>query len=256
MKEISVVIICRNAEKVLSRTLQTLEGLTDDIVVYDSGSTDNTKQIARSFFTKLHEGNWEGFGKTKQKATSLAKYDWILNLDADESVDVKLKNSILNLPLDNANAAYELSFNNHIGNKHLRFGEWGGDKHVRLFNRTKLNWDDAPVHEKLQIPAGTTIQKLPGSVLHYTANNISEYSLKMTGYAMLNAEKYYTGGKRASWLKLHFSPTFNFVRNYIFKLGFLDGYEGYGCAKVNAYYTFLKYARLKELNREARLSKR
>ena len=143
MQKISVVIICKDEEENIGRTLQSLAGLTDDIVVVDNGSTDNTKNIVRDLGAKLVEDSWEGFGKTKNKATNFAKYDWILNLDADEAIDEELKDSLLNLPLKNIEQVFEIRFKNFIGDTYLRFGEWGADRHIRLFNRRKVNWNEA-----------------------------------------------------------------------------------------------------------------
>jgi glycosyltransferase involved in cell wall biosynthesis len=246
---LSVVIVCKNEAAVIAATLKSLEGVTDDIVVYDNGSTDNTVAIARQSPANVHEGTWEGFGKTKQKANALAKYDWILSLDADESIDEELNKSLLSLHPPNEETVYSIRFKNFLGNKYLRHGEWGTDAHIRLFNRKTVKWDDAPVHERLVLPPNVNVLKLDGFVLHRTMKDVHDYARKMVHYAMLGADRYYRDGKRSSWLKIRLSPAFNFFNYYILKLGFLDGYEGYVCAKMTAYYTFLKYSRLKELNR-------
>ncbi len=250
MAVISVVIICRNEAGIIGSTLQSLQGVSDDILVYDNGSTDGTQEIVRQHPARLVEGAWEGFGKTKNKANALAKYDWILSLDADEAIDEELKQSLLQFNGDDEKAVYDLAFRSFLGKKVLRYGEWGGDHHIRLFNRRQVQWDDAPVHEELQIPAGFATRKLKGFVLHRTMHDVQDYATKMTRYAMLNAEKYHRQGKRSSWLKLRVSPGFTFFHYYIIKLGFLDGHAGYLCARMTAYYTFLKYARLKELQED------
>jgi glycosyltransferase involved in cell wall biosynthesis len=249
MQKISVVIICKDEEEEIGRTLQSLGGLTDDIVVLDNGSTDNTKNIVRDLGARLVEESWEGFGKTKNKATRFAKYDWILNLDADESIDAELKNSLLNLPLQNADEVFEIKFKNFFGDTYLRFGEWGRDRHIRLFNREKVNWNEAIVHEGLIFPPGVRIEKLKGFVLHYTVKNRAELAGKMLRYGLLNAEKYAREGKRSSWLRIYLAPVFTFLKNYIFRLGFLDGRAGFICATMSSYYTHVKYARLLELNK-------
>ncbi len=250
MQSLSVVIVCKNEERVIGHTLQSLHGLTDDIVVFDNGSTDNTIAIAQRNGAIVHKGNWDGFGKTKHKATGFAKYHWILSLDADEAIDDELKSELLKLDLQDERTVYELRFKNFMGDKWLRYGEWGGDKHVRLFNRKTVNWNEALVHENLVLPDSVKVKKLAGYVLHYTVNNYKEYAEKMVKYAMLNAEKYQLQGKQATWLHLRFSAGFTFLKYYIFKLGFLDGEAGYVCARMTAYYTFLKYARLRERNKK------
>ena len=249
MQKISVVIICKDEEDEIGRTLKSLIGLTDDIVVLDNGSTDNTKSIIIASGARLIEGSWEGFGKTKNKATNFAKYDWVLNLDADESIDQELKDSLLHLSLQNDNEVFEIKFKNFFGETYLRFGEWGGDKHVRLFNRRKVHWNEAVVHEGLVLPNDVKIKRVRGFVLHYTVKNRAEFASKMTKYGRLNAEKYAREGKRSSWAQIYLAPVFSFLKYYIFKLGFLDGRAGYTCAKMGSYYTHIKYARLLELNK-------
>lgn len=249
MQFLSVVIVCRNEAGIIGETLQSLQGLTDDIVVYDNGSTDDTVEKAKAYTEQVHQGSWEGFGKTKRKANALAKYDWILSLDADEAIDAVLKESLLSFKPANDYEVGEIKFKNFFVDKWLRFGEWGNDKHIRLFNRKQVNWDDAAVHEKLLIPAGSSVKKIKGHILHKTVKSIDAYKQKMQQYAMLNAGKYHQAGKKATWVKLYLSPAFTFINYYIFRLGFLDGYAGYVCAKITSWYTSLKYERLRELNR-------
>ena len=253
MQSISVVIVCKNEANIIGSTLSSLEGLTDDIVIYDNGSTDLTIEIARAHKARVEQGKWEGFGKTKQQAIKHARYDWILSLDADESIDNRLKQSLLELKLPDEGTVFDLKFKNFLGDKPLKYGEWGGDRHIRLFNRKKINWDEAQVHERLILPPGVKVNKLEGYVLHHTMKDLNEYAYKVVNYAMLNAEKYHLQGKRANWFKIRLSPMFNFLFYYLLKLGFLDGREGFICAKMTAYYTFLKYSRLRELNRAKNL---
>jgi glycosyltransferase involved in cell wall biosynthesis len=254
MQRLSVVIACRNGASVIGETIKSFSGLTDDILVYDNGSTDGTPQIARQNGARLIEGNWEGFGKTKNNANTSAKYDWILSLDADEAIDEVLKENLLQLDLSDELKIYELKFKNFLGNKWLRFGEWGNDKHIRLFNRKKVKWNDAAVHESLIFPEQAKVISVFGYVLHRTAANIEEYEKKTRNYAALNAEKYFKQGKRSGQMKMFFSAVFSFIKNYFFRLGFLDGATGYHCARINAQYTFLKYKKLKEFNRQSAIS--
>jgi glycosyltransferase involved in cell wall biosynthesis len=247
MQALSVVINCRNAEKVIGRTLETVAGLTDDILIYDNGSTDNTLAAIKKFPVRLEQGTWEGFGPTKRKANALAKYNWILSLDADEGIDEVLKSNLLRLELHDSSVVYDISFKNFFGNKWLRYGEWGGDHHIRLFNRTVVNWNDAPVHEELILPPGVKVEKLKGAVLHRTAESITAYEQKLMGYAALNAEKYYQQRKKITPLKKYISALFNFIQNYFFRLGFLDGKAGWQCARMMARYTFSKYKKLEGL---------
>ena len=246
----SIVVVCKNEAHVIRHLLDSAQTVTDDVVVYDNGSTDETIQLVQPYKNvQLHQGPWEGFGKTKQRATALAKWDWILSLDADEALDDVLQKELQQLALTDPTIAYNIPFKNFLGHKHIRWGEWGFDAHVRLFHRKEVHWNDAPVHEQLVFSKKSKIKKLHGHVLHRTVNNLEDYSRKVRQYALLNAEKYFAKGKQATFSKRYIAPRFTFLKFYIFQLGFLDGWEGLVCARMTAYYTFLKYARLHELHK-------
>ena len=243
---VSVVIITKNEEHIIGKTLESLQGLTDDIIIVDNGSTDLTLDVAQTFKARIIETSWLGYGRTKNIGIEAAANDWILSLDADESVDNKLKDEIKNMPAPSVNQVFEIRYKNFFCNKEIRYGVWGGDKHVRLFNRKEVQWNDAPVHEELLIRPGIKVKTLPGNILHYTVHSMADYIHKTIEYARLNAAKYHSQGKRAGILKLYFAPLFNFIQHYFIRLGFLDGWEGYLIAKTNAWYTFLKYSFLRE----------
>lgn len=247
MQSLSVVIICKNEEQNIGKVLQSLTGLTDDVIVYDNGSTDNTESAVKEFPVRFIQGEWEGYAPTKRKAQLLAKYDWILSLDADESLDAELFQSLNKLDLSNIHVAYDSRSRNFIGKKFLKHGEWGRDHRIRLFNQKTVNWNNEPVHEDLAVPKGVAVKRIKGFVLHRTATNIDDYARKITKYALLSAESNFKKRKKATFFKLRISPAYSFILNYFFRLGFLDGFEGFVCAKMTAHYTFLKYARLREL---------
>jgi glycosyltransferase involved in cell wall biosynthesis len=245
--EFSVVIVCKNEGAIIGKTLKALQGFAPDVVVYDNGSTDNTIEVAKTFAVNLVQGSWEGFGKTKNKANSFAKHSWILSLDADEVPDSELKEAIAQLTDTSATDVFDIRFKNYFGDKWLRYGEWGRDKHIRLFNKSNVSWDEAPVHEQLQFPPDVRVCLLGGAILHYTAENLTEYEVKLMKYAALNGEKYFLNGKKANSLKKYISAGFHFLQNYIFRLGFLDGSAGFSCAAMMAKYTFVKYKKLEQL---------
>lgn len=245
---LSVVIITRNEAHIIGNTLQSLQGLTDDIVIVDSGSTDDTIAICKKFSALVIETSWDGYGPNKNKGIDAAKYDWILNIDADEAIDEILKGHLLQLNEKDDGIVFEATFRNFFCGKHIRFGEWSGDKHIRFFNRKKVRWNDAAVHEELLLPENVEIKKLNGNILHYTSNNIDDHILKTIAYAKLNAEKYFRQNKKAGFFNLRIAPRLNFIQHYVLRLGFLDGWEGYFIARTTAWYTFLKYSYLKEMN--------
>ncbi len=249
---ISVVIITKNEAHIIANTLQSLRTVCNDIVIVDSGSTDNTVQICKQFNATVIETGWGGYGINKNKGIEAAKNDWILSLDADEAIDEELQQSILQLGLQDENEVFNFRFKNFFGTKWIRFGEWGFDKHIRLFNRKKVQWNNAAVHENLLFPVAVKISKINGNILHYTVQNQQEYDAKTDHYARMNAKKYDEAGKKANFFKQYFSPVFAFIQHYIFRLGFLDGPEGFIIAKTTARYTFLKYWYLKEINRNSK----
>ena len=247
---ISVVIITKNEAHIIANTLQSLQPVITDIVIVDSGSTDETIAICKQFNAVVIETDWAGYGINKNKGIAAAKNDWILSLDADEAIDEELKQSLLQLDLNNDEDVFNIRFKNFFCNKWIRFGEWGFDTHVRLFNRRKVQWNNVAVHENLIFPAAVKIVKLKGNILHYTVKNRQEYDAKTDHYARMNAAKYAAAGKSAGFFKQYFSPLFAFIQHYIFRLGFLDGAAGFIIAKTTARYTFLKYRYLKEMNKK------
>jgi glycosyltransferase involved in cell wall biosynthesis len=244
---LSVVIICRNEAHIIGRTIAAAQKVTDDIVVVDSGSTDGTQQVVTGSGARLLETGWDGYGPNKNKGVLLAKHDWILSIDADELIDDTLAAQLQALELTDPTVVYNIRFRAFLGDKMIRFGEWAGDEHIRLYNRHHVNWNDAQVHESLKLPAGTKTMRLKGYIHHYTSRDLQDFASKTMDYAMLNAMKYYQMGKRSSWLQRRISPTFSFILNYLLRLGFLDGESGYTVARMNAWYTWLKYTKLREL---------
>ena len=245
--DLSVVIITKNEAHIIANTLQSLQAVTNDVVIVDSGSTDDTIAICRKYNATVIETGWAGYGINKNMGIGLAKNDWILSLDADEAVDRKLQQQLSQLVLNNDSEVFDIRFKNFFCNKWIRFGEWGFDWHIRLFNRRKVQWNDVAVHENLVFPDNVKITSLKGNILHYTVQNRQEYDAKTDHYARMNAKKYVEAGKRASFFKQYLSPVFAFIQHYIFRLGFLDGAEGFIIAKTTARYTFLKYRYLKEM---------
>lgn len=245
--DISVVIITKNEAHIIGNTLQSLQPAISDIVIVDSGSTDNTLAICKKFNATIIETGWDGYGINKNKGIAAAKNNWILSLDADEAIDEELKTTLAGLDEKDDKIVYNIRFKNFFCNKWIRFGEWGFDEHIRLFNRKKVKWNKVAVHESLELPKGVKILKLPGHILHYTVQNIEEYNVKTENYARMNAIKYAAAGKAPNRFKQYFSPAFAFLQHYIFRLGFLDGAEGFIIAKTTARYTFLKYKYLNEI---------
>lgn len=246
---LSVVIICKNEAHIIERTIHAAQQVSNDIVVVDSGSTDGTQELVKRSGARLIETNWQGYGPTKNVGAAAAQNNWILSLDADEIPDAQLIETLSSLSLNDTNTAYNLRRHAFLGNKMIRYGEWSGDAHIRVYHRSVVSWNDEPVHETLRMPANTKVVTLKGCLHHFTSRNLEEFAAKTVQYAMLNAAKYRARGKRATWLHRRFAGPLSFIKNYFIRLGFLDGEAGYTIAKMNAWYTWMKYARLSELEK-------
>ncbi len=250
----SIVIICKNEVHNIVRILTIAHRISNDVVVVDSGSTDGTQSLVSAAGAVLLETNWEGYGNNKNKGVAIAKNDWILSLDADEVPDETLLNELENISLEEVSVVYNMKRRAFIGDTMIRYGDWGNDSCIRVYNRKHTQWNLSKVHETLSLPENTKTIRLKGYLHHFTSRNIHDFALKTVKYASLSASEYYQRGKKAGWVKLYLSAPFSFIKNYFFRLGFLDGRAGYTVAKMNAFYTWLKYSQLKELNNQSKKS--
>jgi glycosyltransferase involved in cell wall biosynthesis len=250
MNKFSIVIVVKNASDKISRLLQSVIGLSDDIIVCDTGSTDDTIRIIRRFDVRLFEISWEGYGRSKNAANRFAKYDWILSLDADEKVDPCLFRELKNWRPASNTSIYKLRWKNFFGDQWIRNSDWGRNWKNRLFNKHLVRWDDAIAHENLCSEHDVTFHRLSGWLEHYSFSNESEYKFKMEHSAKITGMKYHQQQKRCSVINILLSPAFTFMKVYLLKLGFLDGPTGWLIAITSARYTFLKYVTLKNLNRK------
>lgn len=244
---VSVVIVCKNAAATIEQSVRSFLPVTDDIVVADTGSTDNTTEILQQLPVRFIQLPWQGYGATKNAASEFAANAWILSIDADEAASPTLIQSIKELSLSDADVVYGCKRLSFLGNTAIRFGDWGQDKVIRLFNKTKVQWDDAPVHEKLLLPSTGKLVWLTGVLHHYTASDIETFNTKQENYAKLMAEKYFAKGKQASVFKRYLSPAFTFINGYFLKGGILDGAAGFCIAMANARYTAKKYRFLRQM---------
>lgn len=245
MNDISVIILAKNEAKRIGSAITSAQQISNDIVIVDSGSTDETVSIARSFKATVLSIEWKGFGNARNAGAAAANNDWVFCLDADEIINRKLAESIGNDLLQN-HVIYGCRRNNFLNDKLIRFGEWGSDVVYRLYNRKYAAWNLDDVHESI-VSSTNEREILKGQLDHYTTENLSAYEKKLERYASLSAAKYAKNGKRAGWFKRNFAGAFNFVKNYVFLLGFLDGKEGWMIAKAHAGYTRSKYKKLFQL---------
>ena len=229
--QLSVVIISKNEEKFIANAVKSAL-FSDEVLILDSGSTDNTCAIAQQLGAKVLHQDWLGFGAQKNKAVELASNDWVFVLDSDERITAELQSEILSTLQDpNANGYYIARLNNFFG-KYIRHCGLYPDYSVRLFNRQKGMFNNVPVHESVQIQGNT--DKLKNHMIHLAFDTVEEFSNKQKKYAALSQ-------KKKNLIKAFFSPIWTFLKIYIFRLGFVEGWRGFIIAKVYAQYTFWKY---------------
>ena len=244
--KVSAVLIVKNEANNLAACLQGLVW-ADEIVVLDSGSRDNTVDVARVYTDKVYTATeWAGFGVQRQRAQSYATGDWVLMVDADEILTPALIAEIKAVVDDpvNMNGVYALPRLSYCFGRFIRHSGWYPDYVVRLYPRQKAAYNAARVHEKLEYPDSLKLRKLRGDMLHYTYRDLEHYLVKSAHYASEWALQRELRGKSASLLQGVLHGLGCFVRMYLLRAGFLDGQQGLLLAILSAHSTFVKYADL------------
>lgn len=249
MPRVSVTIITRNEAANLARALESV-AWADDVVVVDCGSTDETAAIARRYTERFFVRDWEGYSAQKNHAATLTRHDWILSLDADERVTPALAQEIQTLlETEPAATGYRIPrVTWHLG-RWIRSTDWYPDYQLRLYDRRAGAWIDRRVHESVRIEGrpGTLQHKIE----HYAYRNLAHHFETMARYTDLAARQMRDDGRRATAWGLAWHPPLAFLRNYVLRAGFRDGVPGLIVSSLNAYYVFLKLAKLWELQRVA-----
>jgi glycosyltransferase involved in cell wall biosynthesis len=245
--KLSAVIITFNEEANIESCLKSLLEIADEIIVVDSFSEDKTQDICLKLGVRFYQKEWRGFSNAKNYGNSLANADYIISLDADEVVSDKLKQSILNVK-NELQGAY--SFNrltNYVG-KWVRHCGWYPDAKVRIFPKNKAKWKGNYVHEILELDENVPSTQLKGDLLHYSYHSVAQHYMRIEKYSNLHAQQMFDDGKQSSPLKLLFAPAFKFFKDYVLKLGFLDGKTGFVICRISAKAVYLKYKKLRKLH--------
>lgn len=250
MHTISIVIITLNEERNIGRCLKSVQGLSDDIVVVDSFSADNTQMICEKNGARFVQAKWLGYSDTKNFANSIAKYDWILSLDADEALSEELRRSITDALLKKDMKPYRVNRLTNYCGSWIKHGAWYPDYKLRIFNRTISKWHGY-IHENLSGTEEQYTEILEGDCFHYTYYSVDEHLKQTEKFSRMRAEEMFHEGKKVSLLKMIFAPRFRFFRDYFLKLGFLDGTAGYRVARISAKAVYLKYFYLRQFYKTA-----
>lgn len=244
--KISATIITFNEERNVARVIESLR-CCDEILVLDSGSNDRTVEIARKLGARVEEASWHGYAAQKNIAVELASNDWILSLDADESLSEALEAEIWHIKKAGPNFdGYTMPrLAQYLGRWILHSG-WYPDRKIRLFNRRKAKWVGEFVHESVTVSG--TVGHLKSNLLHFTCNSLSEHVRTMDSYTTLAAQEIVLRGVNVSLSRLLLDPPATFLRTYVLKQGFLDGMEGLSIAYMAAFYNFVKFAKARHMS--------
>jgi glycosyltransferase involved in cell wall biosynthesis len=226
----------------------------DELIVVDSGSTDDTPKIAAECGARVITRSWPGFALQKQFATEQASNEWVLSLDADERVSEELKDSIAELRNRNTDqlaAGYLLARRSCYMGRWIRGGGWYPDRQLRLYRKDSGSWQGLYVHESVKMNEGARVEILPGDIVHYPVPNAS-FHHRMIGerYAPLAAQQMFEKGKRTSTFKIVTAGPAAFIRSLFLKAGFRDGLAGWSIASFAAHHAFLKHVMLWEIQKQ------
>jgi glycosyltransferase involved in cell wall biosynthesis len=242
--KLSVTVITKNEAGDIGAALESVKW-ADEIIVVDSESTDDTVRIARTFTDRVIVKSWPGYVDQKNFAAEQASHDWILSLDADERVTPELGNEIRTTLARPAHAAYRMPrVTWHLG-RWIRSTDWYPDYQLRLYDRRKARWTGRYVHESVAVDG--SIGQLRSELQHFAYRDISDHLDTIDRYTTFAARQMRENGRRAGLLRLAAHPPLAFLRNYVARGGFREGIPGFIVSSMNAYYVFLKFAKLREL---------
>jgi glycosyltransferase involved in cell wall biosynthesis len=251
MTKLSVVIITYNEERNIGRCLDSVKDIADDIVVVDSFSTDGTEKICLEHGVRFIRHTFDGHIEQKNWAITQARYPHILSLDADELLSNRLKRSIREVKENwEFDGYYFNRLTNYCG-KWIRYSSWYPSRKLRLWDSRKGMWGGMNPHDHFILEKGASRKFLKGDLLHYSYYSIYQHIEQINRFSDIAAKSFFAVGRKASWFNIIFHPLWRLFRDYIIKFGFMDGFFGLVISINSAHETFLKYSKLRKLNRDA-----
>jgi glycosyltransferase involved in cell wall biosynthesis len=243
MPTLSVILITKNEEANIIECLSSVS-FADEIIVLDSGSTDSTIELCRSFTRKIFRNDdWQGFGVQKNRVLDQAQGEWILSIDADERVTPALRAEIQQVIQHPGYVAYRIPRRSHYCGRWIQHSGWQPDYVTRLFRRDSAHFSSDLVHEQVQVLSGK-IGTLQNPLLHYSFTSLEEVLDKINYYSSASAQMLKNERQPSSLKKAIFHGLWTFFRTYFLKRGFLDGREGFMLAVSNAEGTYYRYLKL------------
>jgi glycosyltransferase involved in cell wall biosynthesis len=255
MIKLSVVIITYNEEHNIARCLESVCEIADEIIVVDSYSKDDTVSLSKLHGAIVFQNKFEGHIQQKNYALTKASFDHILSLDADEALSNLLKHEIMLIKKNFLFDGYYLKrLTNYCGHW-VKYCGWYPDKKLRLFNKQKGMWTGMNPHDKFVLHNGDeNAGMLAGDILHYSYYTVAEHVNQMKYFSEIAAKEIYRKGKKVYKIQIIINPLLHFLKSFIIKLGFLDGWRGLQICSISSYGTYLKYKKLFQLRKLARNS--
>lgn len=255
---VSTVIITLNEEKNIRECLESVKW-SDEILIVDSGSSDNTISICKEYTDKIYFKEWSGYSLQKNFGIEKVKCDWVLSLDADERVTEELKNEINEVTARNEFDGYYIPRKAFFLGKWIKHSGWYPDYQLRLFRKGKGKFNGRDVHEAIILEHGDSLQSLKvgylkNDLLHYPYGDLNHYFEKFNEYTTLSSVELSKKGKSFCFCSLIIKPALFFVKSYFLKLGFLDGWQGFAICVISSFNTLVKYAKLREIKRSKKLT--
>lgn len=248
--KISAAIITFNEEKNIARCIESLLPVADEILIVDSFSKDRTKEIALSY-PKVHfiENPFEGHIQQKNIALQGAKNEWVLSLDADEALTPELTDSILNILENPVADAYKFNRLTYYCGHWVKYCGWYPDTKIRLVKKSNAEWCGENPHDRLEVITGNNVVHLKGDLLHYSYYSAEQHYKQIEYFGEIASKAAYKSGKRTNWILILLKTSFQFIKSFFLKLGFLDGRTGWLISRRSAYATYVKYTKLLTLQK-------
>jgi glycosyltransferase involved in cell wall biosynthesis len=244
--KITVVIPCKNESEQLAACVRSAQDLADEVLVADSGSTDGSLEIAQALGARVIERDYRTYGDFQNWAIPQAVNPWVLVLDSDERLTPALVAEIRGVLVAPEHAGYSIPRRNHFLGHPIRFGPWMRDHCLRLFRRDLVRYVGNTDHAHAKLRSGT-VGGLHNYLIHYTCTSYEQYVPKLQRYAAVQARLWHQQGRRTNFFQMLFRGPMRFLQGYVGRLGFLDGVAGLQVCALIAYLSYLKHARLWEL---------
>ncbi len=247
---LSVVIITFNESRNIKRCIDSVLPIAKEVLVLDSFSKDDTCEIARNLGARVEQHAFDGHIQQKNRAWQMAAHDWVLSLDADEALDDTLRQSIIDAVSYNDQTIDGYSMNrltNYCG-KWVRHSGWYPDTKLRLFRKGKGAWQGVNPHDRFDLHEVGRSRHLAGDILHYSYYTREDHLKQIEYFSDIASRELHAQGKRVGWPLIISKVIAQYLKNLIFKSGFLDGTTGFTIARLSAYATWRKYTKLKALN--------